>query len=179
MNLKLKRTPGIYLVGFMASGKTTVGRHLADRLGWSFFDTDAEIEKAEKMAIAEIFDHRGEPEFRRIEAEVLREHVRWIERGRPAVLALGGGAFVQETNRCLLSDNGVTVWLDCPFDIVLRRVAAQHGGAVRPLARDPQKFEALWIARRAFYQLADVHVSIDCDDPEPAVAAILAHPNLR
>src|SRR5690348_16837440 len=107
MNLKLKRTPGIYLVGFMGSGKTTVGRHLADRLGWSFFDTDAEIEKAEKTTIAEIFDHRGEPEFRRIETEVLREHVRWIERGRPAVLALGGGAFAQEDNRVLLSDSGV------------------------------------------------------------------------
>jgi shikimate kinase len=179
MNLRLKRTPGIYLVGFMGSGKTTVGRHLADRLGWSFFDTDAEIEHAEKMAIAAIFDPRGEAEFRRIEAEVLREHVRWIERGRPAVLALGGGAFAQGHNRSLLVDNGVTVWLDCPFDIVQRRVAAHHGGALRPLARDPQKFEELWTARRSAYQLADVHVAIDCDDPEPAVAAILAHPILR
>jgi shikimate kinase len=179
MNLKLKRTPGIYLVGFMGSGKTTVGRHLADRLGWSFFDTDAEIEKAEKTPIAEIFDHRGEPEFRRIETEVLREHVRWIERGRPAVLALGGGAFAREDNRALLSDSGVTVWLDCPLDVVRRRVTAQHGGALRPLARDPQKFEALWTARRDVYQLADIHVPIDCDDPESAIAAILAHPILQ
>jgi shikimate kinase len=179
MNLRLKRTPGIYLVGFMGSGKTTVGRHLADRLGWSFFDTDTEIEKAEKTTIARIFDGRGEPEFRRIEAEVLREHVRWIERGRPAVLALGGGAFAQENNRVLLADSGVTVWLDCPLEIVRRRVAAQHGGALRPLARDPEKFEALWTLRRAVYELADVHVPIDSDDPDPAVAAILAHPILR
>ena len=84
MILKLKRTPGIYVVGFMASGKSTVGRHLAHRLGWNFFDTDTEIESVEKMAIAEIFATRGETEFRRIESEILRQHVRWIERGRPA-----------------------------------------------------------------------------------------------
>src|SRR5450759_755182 len=60
MNLRLKRTPGIYVVGFMGAGKSTVGRHLAHRLGWSFFDTDAEIEAAEKTAIADIFAARGE-----------------------------------------------------------------------------------------------------------------------
>lgn len=176
MNLKLKRSPGVYLVGFMASGKSTVGRHLAHRLGWNFFDTDHEIESAEKTTIAELFDARGEAEFRRIEREILRQHVRWIERGRPAVLALGGGAFAQDANRALLADNGVTVWLDCPFDVVQRRVAAQRGGELRPLARDPKKFQALWTERQAVYALADVRVPIDCDDPESAVAAILAHP---
>jgi shikimate kinase len=179
MTLTLKRTPGIYLVGFMASGKSTVGRHLAHRLGWNFFDTDHEIESAEKMTIAELFDRRGEPEFRRIESEIVRQHVGWIERGRPAVLALGGGAFAEESNRAMLAGNGVTVWLDCPFDTVQRRVAAQHGGALRPLARDPEKFEALWTARRSIYALSDVRVSIDCDEPETAVDAILAHPVFR
>src|SRR5689334_7312447 len=114
MNLKLKGSPGIYLVGFMASGKSTIGRLLAHRLGWSFFDTDDEIEAAEKMTISEIFEQRGEPEFRRIEAEIVRQHVRWIERGRPAVLALGGGVFTQAENRRILEGRGVTVWLDCP-----------------------------------------------------------------
>lgn len=179
MNLRLKRTPGVYLVGFMASGKSTVGRHLAHRLGWSFFDTDDEIEAAEKMTVAEIFDRRGESEFRRIESDILRQHVGWIERGRPAVLALGGGAFAQDANRTLLADNGVTVWLDCPFEAIKRRVAAQHGGALRPLARDPEKFEKLWTERRSVYQLADVRVAIDCDDPEAAVTAILADPIFR
>ena len=58
MNLKLKRTPGIYVVGFMASGKSTVGRHLAHRLGWNFFDTDSEIEAAERVTVAELFASR-------------------------------------------------------------------------------------------------------------------------
>jgi shikimate kinase len=179
MNLKLKRTPGIYVVGFMASGKSTVGRHLAHRMGWSFFDLDSEIEAAEKTTIAEIFAARGEAEFRRIESEMLRGHVRWIERGRPAVLALGGGAFTVEANRELLAGNGVTVWLDCPFETVERRIAHQPHGPVRPLARDPQKFTALYQERRAIYELAEARVEIASDDPEETVTSILCHPVLR
>jgi shikimate kinase len=173
MILKLKRTPGIYVVGFMGAGKSTVGRHLAHHLGWNFFDTDHEIESAEKTAIADIFSTRGEPEFRRIETAVIRQHVSWIERGRPAVLALGGGAFTLPDNRLLLANNGITVWLDCPFETVQHRVAqATH----RPLARDPDAFASLYQSRRDHYRLADVHVPITSDDPDLTVAAILSHP---
>ena len=179
MNLRLKRTPGLYLVGFMASGKTTVGRHLAHRMGWNFFDTDAEIEAAEKMTIAEIFTSRGEPEFRRIEASILKQHVQWIERGRPAVVALGGGAFAQESNRDLLRNNGISIWLDCPFETVDRRVAEAASDRVRPLARDPQQFRALYDSRRDAYSMADMRVTIESDDPEQTVAAIMAHPVLQ
>jgi len=176
MNLKLKRTPGIYLVGFMGSGKSTIGRMLAHRLGWSFFDTDEEIERAEKTSISEIFEQRGEPEFRRIEATILRQHVGWIERGRPAVLALGGGAFTQAGNRETLADRGITVWLDCPFETISRRVAqASH----RPLARDPAEFAALYRARLDGYRLAEVHIAIAGDDPAEAVESILCHPLIR
>src|SRR5271157_5492167 len=173
MNLRLKRTPGIYLVGFMGSGKSTVGRELARRMGWSFFDLDDEIETAEDMAISEIFRTRGEEEFRRIESAMLRRHVGWIEQGRPAVVALGGGAFVAEANRQLLLENGVAVWLDCPWETVERRVRqASH----RPLARDAEKFRRLFDDRRAIYALADVHVPVESDDPAAAVEAILRHP---
>jgi shikimate kinase len=176
MNLRLKRTPGLYLVGFMGSGKTTIGRTLAHRLGWSFFDIDDEIEAAEKITIAELFDSRGEPEFRRIEAAMLREHVRWIERGRPAVLALGGGAFIEPANRELVTGNGFAIWLDCPFETVQRRVGhASH----RPLARDPEKLTALYHQRRATYALAEMHIAIESDDPAIAVEAILHHPLFR
>ena len=173
MNLRLKRTPGIYMVGFMGSGKSTVGRALSRSMGWDFFDCDDEIEAAEKTTIADIFDKRGEAEFRRIEAGILRQHVRAIERGRPAVLALGGGAFVDEANRQLVLTNGVAVWLDCPWEIVERRVgAASH----RPLARDPMRLRELFDDRRAVYALADVHVTICGDDPGAAVETILRHP---
>jgi shikimate kinase len=176
MNLRLKRTPGIYVVGFMASGKSTVGRHLARRLGWNFFDTDCEIEAAEKTSVPEIFDTRGEAEFRRIEARIIRQHVQWIERGRPAVLALGGGAFALETNREVMMSNGITVWLDCPFEVVKRRVEqASH----RPLARDPEKFAGLYEERIPLYSQADVRVVIESDDPEAAVERILEHELFR
>jgi shikimate kinase len=176
MNLRLKQTPGIYVVGFMASGKSTIGRALAHRLGWSFFDSDDEIEAAEKSTIAEIFSGRGEAEFRRIESDIIRQHVRWIERGRPAVLALGGGAFVQAVNRELLMGNGIAIWLDCPFETVQRRVAATSH---RPLARDPENFAELFRTRRDAYSAADLCVPIESDDPAVTVESILAHPIFR
>jgi shikimate kinase len=176
MNLRLKRTPGLYVVGFMASGKSTIGRHLADKLGWSFFDLDDEIERAEQTSISSIFDMRGEAEFRRIERVIIAQHVRWIERGRPAVLALGGGAFAEPANRELLLQNGLAIWLDCPLEMVKHRVSQT---AHRPLARDVEKFEALYRARREYYAMADIRVTIASDDPAIAVQAITSHPLLK
>jgi shikimate kinase len=176
MNLKLKRTPGIYLVGFMGSGKSTIGRLLAHRLGWSFFDTDEEIERAEKTSIAGIFEERGEPEFRRIETAILRQHVAWVERGRPAVLALGGGAFIQPENRQTLEDHGITIWLDCPFETAARRVA---GASHRPLAHKPDELAELYRSRLEVYRLADVHIPVTSDEAGDAVEAILSHSLIR
>src|SRR6185295_10159790 len=88
---KLARSPGLFLAGFMGSGKSTVGPMLAEQMGWEFVDLDAAIEQANGVAITEIFATRGEEEFRRIEHEALREQVRAAERGRPRVVALGGG----------------------------------------------------------------------------------------
>ena len=173
MILKLKRTPGIYLVGFMGSGKTTIGRLLAERLGWHFVDLDEEIEAAEKMSILEIFETRGEAEFRRVEREKMRERVRAIECGRPTVLALGGGAIVQPENYALVENNGITIWLDCPFETVRRRVEpASH----RPLARDPVSFAQLYETRRESYARADYRIPIESDDPAVAVEAVLRLP---
>ena len=173
MILKLKRTPGIYLVGFMGSGKSTIGRLLAEQLGWHFVDLDAEIEAAEQMSIAKIFETRGEAEFRRLETEAMRQHVRTIECGRPAVLALGGGAFVQPENYAMVENNGITIWLDCPFEIVQRRV---EGLTNRPLARDPESFARLYESRRESYARADYSIAVESDDPAEAVAAVLQLP---
>ena len=82
MHIKLKRSPGIYLAGFMGSGKSTVGRILADRLGWSFADVDREIEGEQGATIAKIFQTRGEPEFRSGEARVI---ARLLESGTQVV----------------------------------------------------------------------------------------------
>jgi len=173
MILKLKRTPGIYLVGFMGSGKSTIGRLLAERLGWQFADLDEEIEAQQETTIAELFDKMGEPEFRRIESTALRKHVRTIECGRPTVVALGGGTFVQADNFDLLENHGVTIWLDCPLEMVRQRVEhATH----RPLARDRQRFEELFHGRQASYAKADYRIRIECDDPLIALEEILKLP---
>src|SRR5262249_42678239 len=94
MILKLKRSPGIYLVGFMGSGKSTIGRALADELGWNFGDLDADIEERSQSTISEIFDTHGETAFRVLETAALRDRVRIVESGRPHVISLGGGAFL-------------------------------------------------------------------------------------
>jgi shikimate kinase len=173
MILKLKRTPGIYLVGFMGSGKTTVGKRLANELGWSFADLDDDIEAAQQMAIGEIFRTLGEPEFRRIEAAQLRKRVRVIECGRPMVLALGGGAFVERENFEMVTNNGVTIWLDCSFE---RIVARTRGATHRPLAEDPEKFAQLYETRRPFYSQADFRIEVTSDDESDATGEILRLP---
>jgi shikimate kinase len=173
MLLKLKRTPGLYLVGFMGSGKSAVGRLLAEELGWPFADVDEDIEKAQGVSIQEIFETRGEEEFRRLEQEALRKRVREVEFGRPLVLALGGGAFVDPDNRKMLEERGVTMWLDCSFPRICTRL---EGQTHRPLARDPDKFRQLFEDRREAYSKAEHRIEADTDDPSAVVAEILKLP---
>jgi len=173
MILKLKRTPGLYLVGFMGSGKTTVGRALAEELGWSFVDIDTEIEAKEKQNITDIFQARGEEAFRELERKEIAARVAAIEKGKPCVVSLGGGASVQPTNWELIQNNGVTVWLDCSIDRIERRIA---GDSTRPLAANREYFYRLFDDRRPLYARADYHIEVDCDDPSEIVDKIMRLP---
>ena len=173
MILKLKRTPGLYLVGFMAVGKTTVGRALAEELGWSFADIDSEIEADEGKTIAQIFDERGERGFRDLETEAIRRRVQRIEAGHPCVVALGGGAFAQRRNWELIENNGVTVWLDCTIETVLKRLGDD---TARPLARNHERLGQLFEDRRPLYSRADFRVEVDCDDVALIVGRVLQLP---
>ena len=171
MNLKLKRTPGIYLVGFMGCGKTTIGRMYAEEIGWRYADLDDDIEGRQHCSISDLFEKFGEAEFRRIESDAIVHRVNLIRRGMPTVLALGGGAFARESNIELLNDHGISVWIDTDFSIIQRRVAqATH----RPLARDPERFQRLYSERRAFYARAGYHVRVETDDSRAALRQLLA-----
>ncbi len=169
-NLSAKQTPGIYLVGFMGSGKSTIGRKLASKLGWRFADLDDDIEAYTAKTIPEVFDQDGETEFRRIESAMLALRIAEVNAGKPLVLALGGGAFAQPQNRLALKNAGLTIWLDVPFALVEQRVA---GFSHRPLARDSEKFRALFEKRRPAYAEAQAHIALNSNDARQAINAIL------
>jgi shikimate kinase len=173
MILKLKRTPGLYLVGFMGSGKSTVGRHIARHLGWRFADLDEDIEAREQMPIYQIFDERGEDEFRRLESEALNRRIQDVARGIPWVIAVGGGCFTMAKNYELIKNHGISIWLDAPLEMIRSRLAhSTH----RPLARDPERIEELYNNRRECYERSDYRIEIGAEGSEGAAKAILALP---
>ncbi|MCB1020747.1 MAG: shikimate kinase [Acidobacteria bacterium] len=169
MHQRLKATPGIYLVGFMGSGKSTVGRLLAERLGWDFVDLDAEIEREAGKPIARIFEDEGEPAFRALETEALVRQTCAVRGGGARVVALGGGAYVAERNRWKLEDAGLTIWLDLSADALWERVRSETD---RPLARNEESFRALCETRRPIYENADYRVDA-AQPPDQVVETIL------
>ena len=146
------RADKIYLVGFMAAGKTTLARALAKRLDWRSVDIDELIEQREHQTVAEIFARHGESYFRAVEREVLFEQ----RPPRHLVVATGGGTFVDVQNRAAINGDGASVWLDVPIDRLIGRVPADGR---RPLAADRPGFERLYYQRRAAYEQA--HVRLD------------------
>ena len=146
----------VALVGFMGAGKTSVGREVAQRLGWRFVDLDEVIEKREGRSIEQIFQEDGEAAFRQIECAVARETAKSAE-CEPLVLALGGGAFVDPGIRSCLKEAQIpTVFLDAPVAELFRR--SEQPGVNRPLRRDPEQFERLYERRRAEYLKAAIRI---------------------
>jgi shikimate kinase len=138
----------------MGAGKSSIGRRLAVRLDLPFVDADAEIEKAHRMTIAEIFDNYGEAYFRSGEARVI---ARLLESG-PQVLATGGGAFMNEETRAATRAKGVSFWLKADFEVLVRRIKRRSD---RPMLRtaDPEAtLRQLMSQRDPFYAEADVTI---------------------
>lgn len=147
----------VALIGFMGAGKTTVGRALASRLHWDFCDLDEVIEQREDQSIAQIFAACGEAGFRRIESATLRDLLQDNPAVGDLVLALGGGAFVQAENRAALEQAGaITILLEAPVEELRRRCTDEQ--KVRPLAREQERFNQLYAARRADYERAQLRV---------------------
>lgn len=158
----------IVLVGMPGSGKSSIGRRLAQYLGLEFVDADQEIVAAAGMSIADIFATHGEPYFRAGEARVI---ARLLDKG-PQVVATGGGAFVNPDTRALVRARALSVWLKADVELLLRRVKRKND---RPLLRvaDPEAvLKRLLAEREAVYAEADITVT-SLDVPHEAVVEAL------
>ncbi len=151
--------PIVALTGFMAAGKSTVGRALADLLGWRFVDLDCEIESCAGLRIHEIFARHGEAHFRQLEAEALRRSLR--DSSVATVIALGGGTFIDPRNAESLRRQGARiVFLEMPVGKLLQRCRAA-GEATRPLASDAAAFCALYAQRLPQYRQAELVINTE------------------
>jgi shikimate kinase len=152
----------------MGVGKTAVGKRLAKRLGRPFVDTDQLIEEREGMTIAEIFERQGEKAFRRVEREVVASLAPPV----PAVIATGGGTFVDKGNRARLRALGVVVCLVTRFETLIERVGR---GGKRPLATGDaaERLAKLYEARMPVYRQADVLIETDGLSVDQSVSRVL------
>ena len=163
------RARPIVLVGLMGSGKSTIGRRLAQRLDMPFADADDEIERAAGMTISDIFARFGEAHFRDGERRVIER----LMTAGPLVLATGGGAFMNDETRALIQKNGVSIWLDADIPTLVDRVARRSH---RPLLKDRDPAEVLRelaAVRNPVYAQAHIRVSSAANPHDHTVRAIL------
>jgi shikimate kinase len=157
------RAGNLVLAGFMGTGKSTVGRIVAERLGLAFVDTDAEIERRAGRTIAQIFAQDGEAAFRRLEAQVCQE----VAAGHNRVIAVGGGALLDESTRRAFAQTGLIVCLTASLDAILARVGDDPA---RPLfSADRERLAALYATRAAHY--AALPYTVDTTARTPADVA--------
>jgi len=155
----------------MGAGKSTVGRLLAQRLGVSFFDSDAYIEERQGKTVAQIFRDDGEPAFRQWEAEAVSAA---LAMPTPVVLGVAGGAILRPDTRDALTKRATVVWLRAPVEVLIKRVVARH--LDRPMiAEDPDTaMRRLYEERQPIYEaLADQIIDAGDVTPVQAVDAIV------
>ncbi|WP_158748046.1 shikimate kinase [Acidobacterium sp. S8] len=146
----------VVLVGFMGAGKSSVGALLAPRLQWSFLDVDHVLESRMGTSIAEMFATYGEAEFRRLEADLIRE---LLDEDR-LVLALGGGAMESSATRELLlrAPDTCIIFLKAPLEVLISRCEQQPGAAIRPVLNDRERLLTRFESRLPHYESAHMTV---------------------
>jgi shikimate kinase len=154
----------VVLVGLSGSGKSTVARLLARRLGWRFVDTDQAIQRLSGMTVQEIFHTRGEPAFRTLESETIAE----VCRRSRQVIATGGGAFVSGVNRAVLSNGNLVVYLESRPETLAERLSRNLGREPRPLLERGDLVERLAdLGRQREEQYRTAHHVVETDQRTP------------
>jgi len=149
-------TQTVVITGFMGCGKSKVARELAERLNTTMVDLDERITARTGQTPAQLIDEDGERVFRTIETDTLRDVLESHEAG---VIALGGGAWIEQANRELIEQYGcASVWLDVPFEVCWARI--EYAAEDRPLGRTKNEAAALYERRRPIYQLATTHIQV-------------------
>ncbi len=147
----------IYLVGMMGAGKSSVGRPLAEALGYRFIDADSVLEQHAGCSIPELFEHQGEAAFRELESAVLNRIACW----HSLVVATGGGVVSRPVNWGQMRQ-GLVVWLDAPEELLLKRLRTDPGQRPLLTAADPEsRLRQLLDERRPLYSQADLRVPQD------------------
>jgi len=143
----------VYLVGYMGSGKSAIGRRLSYFLRMPYYDMDKEIVRREKMTIPEIFEQKGEAYFRKIETEFLRDF-----RDEFCIISTGGGVAINAENRKIMRQSGLVLFLDATFPDIWKRI---HKDKNRPIVQrsTKQELEDLFYQRRKYYKSA-AHINI-------------------
>ena len=153
------------MIGMMGAGKTTVGRLVAQQLGYGFIDTDDVIAKAAGRSINELFAQEGEAAFRQLESEVLSQVCAHVK----LTVATGGGIILRRENWGYLR-HGLVVWLDVPVEILYDRLTED---ITRPLLQDVDlkgKLRSLLEERQPLYSQADLHITVDEGDTPEQIA---------
>lgn len=165
---KKKLTPDapVFIVGFMGAGKTTVGRVLAQMMNYPFVDLDDVIVAKAQKTVREIFAEFGEAHFRKLE----RQAIQACSELKNTIVALGGGAYIAEENRAILREIGKTVWLDCPLEVCLARIASD---GARPLAKSADEMRQLLDKRLSAYAQADIVLPVESKSAEAIALAII------
>lgn len=151
----------IVLTGFMGTGKSEVGRILAQKLGYTLVDADSEIEKEQGMTIKEIFKQYGEPRFREIEADMIKR-LSEIER---SIISTGGGAVLRQENMDNLRRKGVIVCLTASPETILKRTSNNNDRPLLQVENPLQKIKELLEFRRPYYERADVMIDTENKTP--------------
>ena len=155
----MKHPGPIVITGFMGCGKSKVAQELALRRNVVMIDLDESITARAGRNPAQLITEEGEPAFREIESNALRE---LLQAGEAGVIALGGGAWIEKANRDLIDQYScTTIWLDTPFAICWERITASEED--RPLGRTREEAKARYNRRKPIYELAQVHIAVGAD----------------